>query len=75
MASGDRYTLTGTVREVRSKSVALEPPAMTRNQALCWVPRSQILDADCDLDEVERGDELTVEVPLWFARKEGLTDE
>ena len=37
-----------------------------------FIPRKTILDSDTDLDEVQVGDDLTVEIPLWLARDRGL---
>jgi len=36
-----------------------------------WIPLSQISDSDEDLDELEEGDEVTVEIPKWLAREKG----
>lgn len=37
-----------------------------------FIPRSKISEADTDLDEVEVGEEITVEIPLWLAKREEL---
>lgn len=38
-----------------------------------FIPRSKIIDADSDLDDVAVGEEITVEIPLWLARDRGIT--
>lgn len=40
-----------------------------------WIPRSQILDCDDDLDEAAEGDEITIEIPLWLARDKALVEQ
>jgi 5'(3')-deoxyribonucleotidase len=37
-----------------------------------FVPRSQIIDADVDLDDVTIGEEIEIEIPRWLAHREGL---
>jgi len=37
-----------------------------------FVPRSQIVECDSALDDVEVGEEITVEIPLWLAKDRGL---
>jgi hypothetical protein len=40
-----------------------------------FVARSQIVDADCDLDDVTIGEEIEIEIPAWLARRfENETD-
>lgn len=39
-----------------------------------WIPKSIITDPDPD--DLEEGDEREeIEVPMWFAKKEGICDE
>ena len=68
----ETVTVVGTVREVREKSIALEPLHATRHSDEVWFARSQIVEADCDLDEVERGEEITIEIPAWLAEQKGV---
>ena len=38
-----------------------------------WIPKSVIVDPDRDeVDQMEEGDDVEVEVPQWWARREGL---
>jgi len=37
-----------------------------------WIPRSQIYDASVDLDELEKGDPVTITIPEWLAEEKGL---
>lgn len=39
-----------------------------------FIPRSQIIDSDTDLDEIQIGEAASFEVPLWLARREGLAE-
>lgn len=39
-----------------------------------FIPRSLVQDSDTELDDVEVGDEIALEIPLWLARDRGLTD-
>ena len=37
-----------------------------------WIPISQIRDASVDLDELEKGDPVTITIPEWLAEEKGL---
>lgn len=37
-----------------------------------WIPISQIRDASVDLDDLEKGDPLTITIPEWLAEEKGL---
>ena len=37
-----------------------------------WIPRSQILDADEDLDTLARGDIVTLTITKWIAEQKEL---
>jgi len=37
-----------------------------------WIPRSQIIDSDKDIDSLEREDEFTITIPQWLADEKGL---
>lgn len=34
-----------------------------------WVPKSQISDSSVDLDDLERGDMVTITIPEWLAEE------
>jgi hypothetical protein len=36
-----------------------------------WIPKSQIFDSDEDLDDLYEGDDVTIEIPKWLAKREG----
>lgn len=73
MASEQTFTFCGTVVAIRDKSIGMRPEDYPHNDRLVrWIPRSVIVDSDSDLDEIETNMELTVELPAWFAKREGL---
>jgi hypothetical protein len=37
-----------------------------------WIPKSQILDCDKDVDDVEIGDVVEIIIPQWLAEEKGL---
>jgi len=40
-----------------------------------FIPYSQISESDvADIEEVEIGEEIEIEIPLWLAREKGLED-
>jgi len=37
-----------------------------------WIPKSQIIDASVDLDDLEKGDPVTITIPEWLAEEKVL---
>ena len=37
-----------------------------------WIPRSQIIDSDPDVDTCDKGDSIEIELPEWLAQEKGL---
>ena len=69
-----RVTLCAEVARVTRDAIALKPPIYRGNIALDWIPKSVIKDSDTDIDEIEAGDEITIEIPEWLARQKGLAE-
>lgn len=68
----ERYTHTAEVDRVTAGAIAFRPPVYRGDIALDWIPKRAIIDSDTDLDEIEAGDEITIEIPLRLAREKGL---
>ena len=66
-ASNDPVTVEGKVLYVGEKAVKLWTPIGDE-----WIPLSQILESDPEIDELEEGDEATLIIPRWLAREKGL---
>jgi hypothetical protein len=39
-----------------------------------WIPLSLISESDAELDELEEGDEVMIEIPKWLAREKGWVE-
>jgi len=65
-------TICAQVARVTPEAIALKPPIYRGNIALDWIPKSMIKDSDTEIDEIEAGEEITIDIPAWFAREKGL---
>ncbi len=59
---------------VSEDAIAFKPPILRGHIAWDWIPKSAVLECDTDIDQIEAGEEITVEIPLWLAQKKGLTE-
>lgn len=57
----------GKILYVGEKSVKIWTPGKDY-----WIPLSQILESDPEINEMEEGDEATLIIPAWLAREKGL---
>lgn len=69
-----RITICAEVARVTPGAIALKPPIYRGNIALDWIPKSAIKESDTEIDEIEAGEEITIEIPLWLAKQKGLTE-
>ncbi|HWP58985.1 MAG TPA: hypothetical protein VNL14_13920 [Candidatus Acidoferrales bacterium] len=65
----ERVVITGKVLVKNRDSIKLWTPVKD-----IWLGRRAVLDSDTEWDEIEQGEEITAEIPLWLARKEGLSE-
>ena len=81
---GDRRSLSETititiidaVAAVQPNSILLKRcarPSWQRHEQE-WLPKSRIIGCDTEIDSIEVGDEIAVEIPLWLARNMGLAE-
>ncbi len=69
----ERFTLTRQVSGITPKGFWLGHGAPNwPSDRDVFIARNVILDCDTDLDEVEVGEEITVEIPMWLAVNRGL---
>jgi len=68
------HTICARVARVTRAAIALEPPIYRGNIALYWIPKRAIVDSDTEIDEIEVGDRITIEIPEWLARQKGLSE-
>jgi hypothetical protein len=69
-------TVTDEVAAVTPKSILLKQcvrPSWAQHDQE-WIPKSRIIECDQDVDEIDVGDEITIEIPLWLARAKGLAE-
>jgi len=66
------YTICARVARVTRAAIALEPPIYRGNIALDWIPKRAIVDSDTEIDEIEIGDDITIDIPLRLAREKGM---
>lgn len=67
-------TISAEVARVTDDAIALKPPIHRGNIALDWIPKSVIKECDTEIDEIEEGEEITIEIPEWLARQKGLSE-
>lgn len=72
--SQTRITICAEVARVTRDAIALKPPIYRGNIALDWIPKSAIKESDTEIDEIEAGEEITIEIPAWLARQKGLAE-
>lgn len=60
-------TFSAVVEATTEKAVLLDFGDMK-----AWIPISQIVDCDCKLDMLMKGDDIEVELPLWLAKEKEL---
>ena len=68
------FTVSDTVAAVGPKALLLKSgarPSYSKHDQQ-WIPKSQIIECDCEIDDIEIGDEIEIEIPLWLAREKGL---
>ena len=63
----ETVTVEGKILYVGAKAVKIWTPIGDE-----WIPFSQILESDPEIDEMEEGDEATLIIPAWLAREKGL---
>lgn len=72
----ETVTIRDTVAAVTPKAILLRrcarPSYAKHTQE--WIAISQIVESDAELDLIEVGDEITIEIPLWLAREKGLVE-
>ena len=70
----ETVTITDTVTAVTPKSILLKQcarPSWSKHEQE-FIAKSLIVKCDIELDDIEAGDEITIEIPLWLAREKGL---
>lgn len=70
------FTISDTVAAVTAKAILLKScaePSYAKHQQE-WLAKSQIIECDCEIDDIEIGDEIEIEIPLWLAREKGLAE-
>ncbi len=72
----ETVTITDVVAVVTDKALLLErsrrPLAISERQP--WIPKSLIIECDTEIDEIVRGEEITVELPLWLVEQKGIVE-
>jgi len=63
----EKVVVQGKILYVGAKAVKIWTPIGDE-----WIPLSQILKSDPEVDELEEGDEATFIIPAWLAREKGL---
>ena len=68
--------LRGTVKAVGKDAFLLELSAVDRNvwddDEGVWIPFSQVEKTDTSMANLEKGDEVVIEIPEWLAQKKEL---
>ena len=68
--------LQGEVKAIGKNAFLLELSAVDRNVwddgTEVWVPYSEVGKCDVNVAELEKGDEIIVEIPEWLAKKKEL---
>ena len=69
----ETFTVTDTVTAVTDRAVLLKQLSIPvgRGQQE-WIAKRLIIECDTDLDDIEAGEEITIEIPQWLAREKGL---
>lgn len=69
-------TVTDIVAAVTRKAILLkrctQPSWAVHEQE--WIAKSQIVECDTELDAIEVGYDITIEIPAWLAREKGLEE-
>jgi hypothetical protein len=67
-------TITDTLAVVRPKSILLKrmQRTFTRSEDQPRIAESLVIHSDTDLDEIEAGDKITIEIPAWLAEEKGV---
>jgi hypothetical protein len=72
--------MTCATQRKKPETVTIDGKFLTRSRSSikietvigdAWIPKSQIFDSDEDLDDLYEGDDVTIEIPKWLAKKEG----
>lgn len=68
-------TITDTVAAVTDRAILLDQftqhaGRFGRNQQE-WIAKSQVVECDCEIDDVEVGDEIAIAIPAWLAQRTG----
>lgn len=71
----DTAVITDRVVAVTDKAILLDQFAHVagrfgRSQQE-WIAKSQIVEADCEIDDIEVNEEVTIEIPRWLSRRLG----
>ena len=62
-------TLAVTFVYKAERSIKIKDPVFDQ-----WIPISQIIDSDPAVDEMEEGETVTIDIPLWLAVEKGLVE-
>lgn len=68
-------TITDEVAAVTRDAILLKQcarPSWSHGQE--WIPKSLIVECDQEIDEIEKGDEITVAIPRWLAERIGVEE-
>ena len=75
-SNNQTVAITDIVAAVTRKAILLKscarPSYAEHNQE--WIAKSQIVEADCEIDDIVIGEEITIEIPLWLAREKGMAE-
>lgn len=68
----ETVTLTDKVVAVTRKAILLDQFEVKAGRGQQeWIAKSQIVECDCEIDDIEIGEEITIEIPAWLARRIG----
>lgn len=72
---GETFTYCNQVNGITRKGFFLGhgAPQWSRESDV-FIPRSMIRECDSELDDIQLGDEIIIEIPLWLAREKGLAE-
>ena len=75
MAASKTVTVTLTCSGKTPKGLWLgrHAPKWSRDKDV-FIPFSVVVDCDTPLDEIEPGDEIEIEIPLWLAREKEMAE-
>lgn len=72
----ETVTISDIVAAVTPKAILLKQsagPSWAKHEQE-FIPKSLIVECDTEIDDIEVGDEIEIEIPLWLARKKRLAE-